>query len=116
MKNSVFSIQLTPFAADRIRYCMKEHKYINKSNLKFRIYIIGGGCGGFQYKFILDDQISDDDYVIKSNGVTLIVDSMSFQYLVGGVVDYREELSGSKFVMINPNAKITCSCGSSFSI
>ncbi|URJ25237.1 iron-sulfur cluster insertion protein ErpA [Candidatus Blochmannia ocreatus (nom. nud.)] len=108
------TINLTENAINKIKFFIQKEKL--KKNLKLRIYIIGGGCNGFQYGFILDNQISKDDYVIEHNGVGLIVDPMSLQYLLGGIIDYYEELKGAKFIVINPNAKITCSCGASFSI
>ncbi|MDH5434004.1 MAG: iron-sulfur cluster insertion protein ErpA [Gammaproteobacteria bacterium] len=86
------------------------------SELKLRVYVTGGGCSGFQYGFTFDENQADDDMVIENNGVFLVVDSLSFQYLVGSKVDYREDLEGSRFVVDNPNATTTCGCGSSFSI
>ncbi|VFP87831.1 iron-sulfur cluster insertion protein ErpA [Candidatus Erwinia haradaeae] len=88
----------------------------NNSNLKLRVYITGGGCSGFQYGFTLDHKVHDDDITVEKFGVMLIVDPMSFQYLIGGLVDYIENIEGSRFIVSNPNAKITCSCGSSFNI
>lgn len=85
-------------------------------NLKLRVYITGGGCSGFQYGFTFDDKVNDGDMTIEKQGVALVVDPMSLQYLVGGSVDYTEGLEGSRFVVTNPNAKTTCGCGSSFSI
>ncbi|MFM6989227.1 MAG: iron-sulfur cluster insertion protein ErpA [Arenimonas sp.] len=83
--------------------------------LKLRVYITGGGCSGFQYGFSFDEQREDDDLAVERDGVTLIVDPLSLQYLNGAEVDYRESLQGSQFVIRNPNAKTTCGCGSSFS-
>jgi iron-sulfur cluster insertion protein len=88
----------------------------NNNALKLRVFITGGGCAGFQYGFTFDELISEDDSVIDKNGVSLIVDSMSYQYLVGGSIDYVEGLEGSRFIVDNPNADSTCGCGSSFSI
>lgn len=110
-----FPIKLTYFAADKVKNLVKTHT-TKELDLKLRVYISGGGCGGFQYGFILDDKVSNDDCVIESNGATIVVDPMSLQYLFGGIIDYYEGLEGSKFVVINPNAKGVCSCGSSFSI
>lgn len=107
-------VQLTDVAVNKIRYFIKHEK--NNLNLKLRVYIIGGGCGGFQYGFILDDKKNKDDYIIEIKGVYLIIDPMSLQYLFGGVIDYYEGLEGSKFIVVNPNAVTTCSCGSSFSV
>jgi iron-sulfur cluster insertion protein len=84
-------------------------------NLKLRIYITGGGCSGFQYGFTFDEEIQDGDTSVEKNGVTLLVDPMSLQYLSGAEIDYKEDLSGSQFVIRNPNATTTCGCGSSFS-
>jgi iron-sulfur cluster insertion protein len=81
-----------------------------------RVFITGGGCSGFQYGFTFDELLADDDTVIEKEGVTVLVDPMSFQYLAGSVVDYTEGLEGSRFVINNPNATATCGCGSSFSI
>lgn len=115
MNNNVKNfVQLTDFAANKIRYFIEREK--NNLELKLRIYIMGGGCSGFQYEFILDDKVTKDDYVIENNGVNLVIDPISLQYLFGGIVDYYEGLEGSKFIVINPNAITTCSCGSSFSI
>ena len=83
--------------------------------LKLRVFVQGGGCSGFQYGFTFDDAVNDDDTLFEKNGVTLLVDSMSFQYLVGAEIDYKEDINGSQFVIKNPNAQSTCGCGSSFS-
>ena len=85
-------------------------------NLKLRVYITGGGCSGFQYGFTFDENTADDDWVIQKDGVTALIDSMSYQYLVGSEVDYMEGLEGARFVVNNPNAVTTCGCGASFSI
>lgn len=84
--------------------------------LKLRVYISGGGCSGFQYGFTFDEKVNDGDFTLEREGVTLVVDPMSLQYLVGAEVDYSEGLEGSRFHVTNPNAKSTCGCGSSFSI
>ena len=83
--------------------------------LKLRVVVQGGGCSGFQYGFTFDDAVNEDDTLFEKNGVTLLVDSMSFQYLVGAEIDYKEDINGSQFVIKNPNATTTCGCGSSFS-
>lgn len=115
MNNNIkLPVQLTDFAVNKIKYFIKHEK--NNLNLKLRVYIIGGGCGGFQYGFILDNKIIEDDCIIEKNGVYLVIDPMSLQYLFGGVIDYYEGLESSKFIVVNPNAVTTCSCGSSFSI
>ncbi|CAM3773657.1 iron-sulfur cluster insertion protein ErpA [Polynucleobacter antarcticus] len=83
--------------------------------LKLRVFVQGGGCSGFQYGFTFDDAVNEDDTLFEKNGVTLLVDSMSFQYLVGAEIDYKEDINGSQFVIKNPNASSSCGCGSSFS-
>jgi len=85
-------------------------------NLKLRVYISGGGCSGFQYGFTFDEEVADDDTQVANGGVTVLVDSMSIQYLNGAEIDYKEDLSGAQFVIRNPNAATTCGCGSSFSV
>lgn len=85
-------------------------------DLKLRVYVTGGGCSGFQYGFTFDESVNEDDTRIEKNGVTVLIDSMSVQYLAGAEIDYTEDLSGSQFVIRNPNAATTCGCGSSFSI
>jgi iron-sulfur cluster insertion protein len=85
------------------------------SALKLRVFVQGGGCSGFQYGFTFDEDINEDDTQFEKNGVTLLVDSMSYQYLVGAEIDYKEDINGSQFVIKNPNATTTCGCGSSFS-
>jgi iron-sulfur cluster insertion protein len=85
-------------------------------DLKLRLYVTGGGCSGFQYGFAFDDKIADDDTSITRDGVTMVVDMMSLQYLLGADIDYEDGLEGSRFVIHNPNAQATCGCGSSFSM
>ena len=84
-------------------------------DLKLRVFVQGGGCSGFQYGFTFDEVTNEDDTVLNKNGVQLLIDPMSFQYLVGAEIDYTEGLEGSQFVIKNPNATTTCGCGSSFS-
>jgi iron-sulfur cluster insertion protein len=84
--------------------------------LMLRVYISGGGCSGFQYGFTFDEERAEDDLALERDGVTLLVDPLSLQYLMGAEVDYRESLQGSQFVIRNPNAKSTCGCGSSFTV
>jgi iron-sulfur cluster assembly accessory protein len=86
------------------------------TNLKLRLYVTGGGCSGFSYGFAFDDQLADDDTRIDKDGVALVVDAMSLQYLIGADIDYEDGLEGSRFVIHNPNAQTTCGCGSSFSM
>ena len=84
-------------------------------NLKLRVFVSGGGCSGFQYGFTFDENEEDGDTCVENQGVRLLVDPMSFQYLTGAEIDYREDLEGAQFVIRNPNAQTTCGCGSSFS-
>jgi len=84
--------------------------------LKLRVFITGGGCSGFSYGFTFDEDVADDDAQFENGGVTMVVDPMSYQYLAGAEVDYREDLQGAQFVVQNPNASSTCGCGNSFSI
>jgi iron-sulfur cluster insertion protein len=85
-------------------------------NLSLRTFVQGGGCSGFQYGFVLEEEQSDDDFVIETGPFKVLVDSMSMMYMQGATIDYKEELMGSNFTIINPNAQTTCGCGSSFSV
>jgi iron-sulfur cluster insertion protein len=85
-------------------------------NLKLRVFVQGGGCSGFSYGFTFDEEINEDDFEFEKDSVKFLVDSMSYQYLTGSTIDYKEELMGSSFVIQNPNAQTTCGCGSSFSV
>lgn len=85
-------------------------------DLKLRVYVTGGGCSGFQYGFAFDEAVAEDDSIVEKGGIKVVVDAMSYPYLVGANVNYEEGLQGSKFVIQNPNASSTCGCGSSFSI
>lgn len=100
-------------AAKRVGTLIEEEE---NPNLKLRVYITGGGCSGFQYGFTFDENVNEGDTTIVNSGVTLVVDPMSLQYLVGGQVDYTEGLEGSRFFIDNPNATTTCGCGASFSV
>ena len=101
----------TSAAARKVRELIDEE---GKPELKLRVYIQGGGCSGFQYGFTFEDGPGEDDLAVERDGVTLLVDPLSLQYLMGAEVDYRENLQGAQFVIRNPNAKTTCGCGSSF--
>lgn len=103
----------TDAAALKVKNLIEEE---DNPELKLRVYVTGGGCSGFQYGFTFDEAMAEDDTAIEKEGVLLLVDPMSYQYLVGAVVDYTEGLQGSQFVVNNPNASSTCGCGSSFSI
>ncbi len=107
------SINLSTRAIKKVRDLVAEEE---NEQLKLRVFITGGGCSGFQYGFTFDELVADDDTSVEADGVTLLVDPMSLQYLVGSIVDYTEGLEGSRFVVNNPNATATCGCGSSFSI
>ncbi len=107
------SINLTASAIRKVRQLVTEEE---NEALKLRVYITGGGCSGFQYGFSFEEESAEDDAVIEAGGVTMLVDPMSYQYLVGSEVDYTEGLEGSRFVINNPNATTTCGCGASFSI
>ncbi|TDR32375.1 iron-sulfur cluster insertion protein ErpA [Hydromonas duriensis] len=103
----------TDSAAEKVKDLIAEE---GNPDLKLRVFVQGGGCSGFQYGFTFDEIINEDDTPIEKNGVTLLVDSMSYQYLVGAEIDYKEDLEGAQFVIKNPNASTTCGCGSSFSV
>jgi iron-sulfur cluster insertion protein len=103
----------TDSAAVKVKSLIEEE---DNDALKLRVFVTGGGCSGFQYGFTFDENIQEGDTQIENAGVTLLVDPMSFQYLVGAEIDYKEGLEGSQFVIKNPNATTTCGCGSSFSV
>jgi iron-sulfur cluster insertion protein len=103
----------TTAAARKVRELIDEE---GKPELKLRVYIQGGGCSGFQYGFEFDEQQGEDDLAIATAGVTLLVDPLSLQYLMGAEVDYSDSLHGAQFVIRNPNARTTCGCGSSFTV
>ena len=106
-------LDFTEAAASKVSGLIEDEQ---NPNLKLRVYITGGGCSGFSYGFTFDENSADDDTIVTKEGVTLLVDSMSFQYLVGAKIDYLEDLQGARFVIENPNATTTCGCGASFSI
>lgn len=88
----------------------------NNPNLKLRTFVQGGGCSGMQYGFTFDEDQNEDDFVIEKDGISILIDSMSYQYLVGAEIDYKDDIMGSSFSIKNPNAQTTCGCGSSFSM
>ena len=102
----------TDNAAEKVKSLIEEE---GNPELKLRVFVTGGGCSGFQYGFTFDEATNDDDTTMQKNGVTLLIDAMSYQYLVGAEIDYKEDLEGAQFVIKNPNATTTCGCGSSFS-
>jgi iron-sulfur cluster insertion protein len=99
-------------AAMKVRELITEE---GNPDLKLRVFVTGGGCSGFQYGFTFDEAINEDDTSMEKDGVTLLIDPMSYQYLVGAEIDYQEGIEGAQFVIKNPNATSTCGCGSSFS-
>jgi iron-sulfur cluster insertion protein len=106
-------ISLTDNAASKVKLLVDEE---GKPELKLRVFVTGGGCSGFQYGFSFETAVSEEDTVVENKGATLLVDPLSYQYLVGARVDYVENLEGARFVVNNPMASTTCGCGSSFSL
>lgn len=106
-------IEITNTAMYKIKDILAEE---NNPKLKVRMFVQGGGCSGFQYGFTLDEAVNEDDFTVENSDELLIVDGMSMQYLTGAKVNYKDDLSGSQFVIENPNAETTCGCGSSFSV
>ena len=102
----------TDSAANKVKQLIEEE---GNSDLKLRVFVTGGGCSGFQYGFTFDEATNDDDTLLQKAGVTLLIDPMSLQYLMGAEIDYQDGLEGAQFVIKNPNATSTCGCGSSFS-
>ncbi|EAS63458.1 iron-sulfur cluster insertion protein ErpA [Photobacterium angustum] len=113
MSDANLPLTFSDVAANKVKTLIAEEE---NPNLKLRVYITGGGCSGFQYGFTFDEKVNDGDMTIENSGVTLVVDPMSLQYLMGGTVDYTEGLEGSRFFVNNPNATTTCGCGASFSV
>ena len=113
MSQTDSTLIFTDKAAAKVKFLIEDE---GNPDLKLRVFVTGGGCAGFQYGFTFDELVADDDATIERDGVSLVVDSMSYQYLLGGTVDYIEGLEGSRFVVNNPNAETTCGCGSSFSV
>jgi len=105
-------ITFTDAAIQKVKGLLKGEQ----ASMKLRVFVQGGGCSGFQYGFTFEDVAEADDTIIEKDGVTFLVDPMSYQYLVGANVDYQDGLEGAQFVIKNPNAKVTCGCGSSFGV
>jgi iron-sulfur cluster insertion protein len=103
----------TDNAADKVKALIVEE---DNDELKLRVFVTGGGCSGLQYGFTFDEISNEDDTIMEKNGVKLLIDPMSYQYLIGAEIDYSEGLEGAQFVIKNPNASSTCGCGSSFSV
>lgn len=106
-------IIFTDSAATKVAQLIEEE---GNPDLKLRVFVQGGGCSGFQYGFTFDEIVNEDDTTMTKNGVQLLIDSMSYQYLVGAEIDYKDDLDGAQFVIKNPTASSTCGCGSSFSV
>jgi iron-sulfur cluster insertion protein len=109
---STGAVIFTANASSKVKELIAEE---GDPNLKLRVFVSGGGCSGFQYGFTFAEAVDDGDTVVEKNGVSLLIDPMSYQYLMGAEIDYQEGLEGAQFVIKNPNAKTTCGCGSSFS-
>lgn len=105
-------LEFTRPAAAKVAELIQEEE---NEALKLRVYVQGGGCSGFQYGFTFDEQQQEDDTAVDKDGVRLLVDPMSFQYLIGAKIDYKDDIDGARFIINNPNAQTTCGCGSSFS-
>ena len=107
------SLVFSDSAADKVKSLIVEE---GNDDLKLRVFVTGGGCSGLQYGFTFDEVTNEDDTIMEKNGVSLLIDPMSYQYLMGAEIDYTEGLEGAQFVIKNPNASSTCGCGSSFSV
>ena len=107
------SVIFTDAAASKVGELIAEE---DNPKLKLRVFISGGGCSGFQYGFTFDEDIEDGDSQVENQGVTLLIDPMSVQYLMGAEIDYKEDLQGAQFIIRNPNAQTTCGCGQSFTV
>ena len=103
----------TDNAAKKVKELIEEE---GSPDLKLRVFVSGGGCSGFQYGFTFEEEVNDDDTQVQKDSVTLLIDPMSLQYLMGAEIDYQDSLQGSQFVIRNPNATTTCGCGSSFAV
>ena len=106
-------VNFTDSAANQVNSLIQEEE---NPNLKLRVFVAGGGCSGFQYGFTFDEELQDGDAQVENQGVTLLIDPMSIQYLMGAEIDYKDDLEGARFIIRNPNAETTCGCGSSFSV
>lgn len=106
-------INITESCATKLSELLAEE---NNPNLKLRVFVNGGGCSGFQYGFTFDEDQNEDDFLVEKSNIKVLVDELSYQYLVGATIDYIEDIHGSQFSINNPNATTTCGCGSSFSV
>lgn len=107
------AVAISESAAGKVRELIEDE---GNPSLKLRVFVTGGGCSGFSYGFTFDEESAEDDAVVERDGVTVVVDAMSYPYLAGAEIDYREDLAGAQFVIENPNASSTCGCGNSFAI
>jgi iron-sulfur cluster insertion protein len=112
-ENKMDPITITDACYDKVADLLAEE---NNPALALRVFVQGGGCSGFSYGFTFDEEQAEDDFIIEKGSIKILVDSMSYQYLVGATINYKEEIMGSQFVIQNPNAQTTCGCGSSFSV
>ncbi len=112
MPNMPSPLLFTDAAAAKVKNLIEEEK---NPGLMLRVFVSGGGCSGFQYGFTFEENAGEDDTRVEKDGVTLLIDPLSFQYLAGAEIDYKEDLNGAQFVIKNPQAKTNCGCGSSFS-
>jgi len=111
-QNVMNPITLTENAQAKIADLLAEE---NNPALSLRVFVQGGGCSGFTYGFTFDEENAEDDFALVIEGARILIDTVSYQYLVGSTIDYKESLMGSSFVINNPGATATCGCGSSFS-
>jgi len=112
-RGNIVEVTFTNEAIGKLKEVMLEE---NNPELALRVFVSGGGCSGFQYGFTMDEVVNEDDTIFEKDGVKVLIDPMSYQYLVGAIVDYKEDLAGAQFTISNPLATSTCGCGSSFSI
>lgn len=112
-ENFLMNIEITESCVERIKDLLIDE---GDPNLCLRVFVQGGGCSGFSYGFTFDETVNEDDFTLEKDSVKFLIDSMSYQYLEGSRIDYKDDLNGSEFVISNPNAVTTCGCGSSFSI
>ncbi|MCZ6525277.1 MAG: iron-sulfur cluster insertion protein ErpA [Gammaproteobacteria bacterium] len=113
LEQTTESLIFSSAAAAKVKSLIEDE---GNADLKLRVFVSGGGCSGFQYGFTFDENVTEGDTIVETEGVKLLIDPMSVQYLFGAEIDYTEGLEGAQFVIRNPNATTTCGCGSSFSV
>ncbi len=113
MTDMTSMVEVTDAAVRKVKALLAEE---DNANLKLRVFVTGGGCSGFQYGFSFDEKINDGDLSVEKDGITVVIDPLSAQYLMGSTIDFTEGLQGARFVVNNPNATTTCGCGSSFAV